>query len=57
MYRKDRELRNKLMKMSPEEKKEFFRKMHYDRTVWHRDHYHEENNGEDTNAERNKEEN
>lgn len=30
------ELRNKLKNMSPEEKKEFFRKMHYDRSMWRR---------------------
>ena len=29
------ELRNKIKNMSPEEKKEFFRKMHYNRTTWH----------------------
>ena len=41
------ELRSKIMKMSPEEKKEFFRKMHYDRKVWHREHFSDkENNGE-----------
>ena len=29
------ELRNKIKQMSPEEKKEFFRKMHYNRQMWH----------------------
>lgn len=42
MYGKDRELRNKLNKMSPEEKKEFFRKMHYDRAGWSREHFNDE---------------
>ncbi len=42
MYGKDRELRNKLMKMSPDEKKEFFRKMHYDRTVWRHGYFKDE---------------
>jgi hypothetical protein len=33
----DHELRNKIAKMSPEERKEFFRKMHYNRAVWCRE--------------------
>ena len=32
----DYELRNKIVQMSPEERKEFFRKMHYNREVWRR---------------------
>lgn len=38
------DLRSKIMKMSPEEKKEFFRKMHYNRQVWHRDYFKEKEN-------------
>ena len=30
------EMRSKIKNMSPEEKKEFFRKMHYNRQMWHR---------------------
>ena len=30
------EMRNKIKNMSSEEKKEFFRKMHYNRQMWHR---------------------
>ena len=37
----DHELRRKMMKMSPEEKKEFFRKMHYNRQVWQREYSNE----------------
>ena len=51
MYGKDRELRNKLMKMSPEEKKEFFRKMHYDRTVWRHEHFKDEDSQIDKSTE------
>ncbi len=50
-HRRDRELRSKIMKMSPEEKKEFFRKMHYDRTVWRREHFKDEDYTEDKSAE------
>ncbi len=31
------EIRNKIKNMSPEEKKEFFRNMHYHRSNWHRE--------------------
>ena len=54
-HRNDYVMRNKIAKMSPEEKKEFFRKMHYERAAWHRghskenvvdhDHLDEEQNG------------
>jgi hypothetical protein len=54
----DSEFRKKMMNMSSEEKKEFFRKMHYERSVWHRSHS-KENCGEHdhTNAEQHKTEN
>ena len=46
------------MNMSPEEKKEFYRKMHYDRTVWHRSHSKEHEGDHDhTNSEQGKTEN
>ncbi len=32
------ELRKKIKNMSPEDRKEFFRKMHYNRTMWKRDY-------------------
>ena len=41
----DSELRNKMKNMTPEEKKEFFRKMHYDRMSWYRSQS-KENRGE-----------
>ena len=33
--RMDSDFKNKIRNMSPEEKKEFFRKMHYNREMWH----------------------
>ena len=35
----NRELRKKILKMSPEEREEFFRKMHHNREVWHRQYF------------------
>lgn len=35
------ELRQKIRNMSPEEKREFFRKMHYNREKWHHDCFSE----------------
>jgi len=32
----DSDFRNKIKNMSPEERKEFFKKMHYNREMWHR---------------------
>ena len=43
-YQRDRALHSKIHKMSPEERREFFRKMHYDRTVWQRDHFKKSDN-------------
>jgi hypothetical protein len=37
--RMDRDLKSKIKNMSPEEKREFFRKMHYNREMWHRGCY------------------
>jgi hypothetical protein len=34
----DHELRTKIKNMSPEERKEVFRKMHYRRDAWYREH-------------------
>ncbi len=42
----DYELRRKLKKMTPEERKEFFRKMHYNREVWHREYHGEKEQNE-----------
>jgi len=36
-----RDMRNKIKNMSPEEKKEFFRTMRYNREMWHRGCYGE----------------
>ena len=44
-YRKDKVLHSKIHDMSPEERREFFRKMHYDRSVWHKGHT-KENGGD-----------
>lgn len=35
--RMDRDLKSKIKNMSPEEKREFFRKMRYQRSSWHRE--------------------
>lgn len=37
-HKMDHELRSKIRKMSPEERKEFFRKMHHSRGSWYREH-------------------
>lgn len=37
--RMDSDFRNKIKNMSPEERKEFFKKMHYNREMWHRGCY------------------
>jgi len=37
------DLREKIKAMTPEEKKEFFRKMHYNRQAWHHEHCGENN--------------
>lgn len=48
----DHDLRRKIKNMSPEERKEFFKKMHYNREKWHTDYFKEkeedqkENNNE-----------
>ncbi len=40
--RMDSDFRNKIKSMSPEERKEFFKKMHYNREMWHRGCYEKE---------------
>jgi hypothetical protein len=46
------DVRSKIKNMTPEEKKEFFRKMHYNREMWHRGCYNEkEQNTEEKSAE------
>ena len=42
----DHDLRRKIKNMSPDEREEFFRKMHYNRQVWRRE-YNEEKEPED----------
>ena len=42
----DHELRNKIKNMSPVERKEFFRKMHYRREIWYREHCGDNRNEE-----------
>lgn len=45
------ELRNKIKDMSPEERKEFFRKMHYNRTMWRREYCRDDERPNETTAE------
>jgi len=40
-YNMNWEVRSKIKNMSPDERKEFFRKMHYNREMWHRGCYEE----------------
>lgn len=40
-HRMDSDFKNKIRNMSPEERKEFFKKMHYNREMWHRGCYNE----------------
>ncbi len=44
----DYELRHKIKNMTPEERKEFFRKMHYRREAWYREHCGENHKEETT---------
>ena len=43
--RMDSDFKNKIRNMSPEEKREFFKKMHYNREMWHRGCYEKEEPG------------